>query len=148
MIWGCMSAKGLGNLCFIENTVNATRYIEILKEHLMASVEKITSYDEFVFQQDGAPAHTAKTTKKWFQENNINVLDWPSSSPDLNPIESVWAIMKRRLRNDPQTTINGLKLKIQQIWDSITADECQNLINSMDKRITAVINAKGDVTQY
>lgn len=147
MIWGCMSAKSLGQLHLIDNTVNAVRYINILEKHLMASADKLSSFGEFTFQQDGTPAHTAKVTKKWFR-NNINVLDWPSSSPDLNPIESVWAIMKRRLRNDPQTTIAGLKRKIQEIWDSITPDECQDLVNSMNKRIVALIKANGNVTQY
>lgn len=148
MIWGCMSAKGVGKMCFIENTVNAARYINILEEHLMESVETFSSFGEYTFQQDGAPAHTAKLTKKWFLENNINVLEWPSSSPDLNPIESVWAIMKRRLRNEPQRRIGDLKLKIREIWESITPEESQELINTMNKRIKSVINAKGDVTQY
>lgn len=148
MVWGCMSAKGLGQLCFVENSINAVCYINILKENLLPSIPKITTFNEYIFQQDGAPAHTAKLTKKWLTENHITVLVWPSSSPDLSPIETVWAIMKRRLGNDPQTTISGLKAKIQEIWDSITPIECQNLINSMNKRINAVIKAKGDVTQY
>ena len=88
------------------------------------------------FQQDGTPAHTAKVTKKWLSDNNINSLDWPSVSSDLNPIECVWAIMRKRLRNEPQTTVGGLKEKIKEIWNSITPNEfklneCKLLIHKV-----------------
>ncbi|XP_065360308.1 uncharacterized protein LOC135954163 [Calliphora vicina] len=81
------------------------------------------------------------------QENGIEVLDWPSSSPDLNPIENLWAIMKRKLRNDPQRTTSALKDKIQEIWDLITPEECKNLIVTMPKRIDAVLKSKGGKKQ-
>ena len=139
MIWDCVFANGMEKMCFIQNTVNAAGYINILQENLIPSIPNITTFDEYTFQQDGALAHTAKATKKLLSDNNINVLDWPSSSPDLNPIESVWVIMKRQLRNKPQTTVGGLKETISEIWNSIT---------SMNQRIKAFINAKGDVIQY
>lgn len=148
MVWGCFSAKGVGKLHFIEGTLKAENYVRILVEHLLPSVTILSVVDEFVFQQVGASCHTAKITKKWFDDNRIEVLDWPSSSPDLNPIENIWAIMKRRLRNDPQRTVQGLKAKIQEIWDSITPSECQYLVNTMNKRLNAVIKNKGDVTQF
>lgn len=143
-----MSTKGVGKLHFIDGTVKAHNYIDILENNLLPSVSHLTYADEFIFQQDGAPPHTAKITKNWLQHKNINVLDWPSSSPDLNPIESLWAIMKRRLRNDPQRTVDGLKSKIQEIWDSITPNECLYLTKTMPLRIEEVIKAKGDVTKY
>lgn len=64
MVWGCFSAKGVGQLHFIEGTVNAPKYIQILEEHLLTSVPMLTTFDEFIFQQDGASCHTAKITKK------------------------------------------------------------------------------------
>lgn len=149
MVWGCMSAKGVGTLHFVNGLVNAQKYIDILRNSLIPSVETLTGNDEWTFQQDGASCHTAKITKKWLQDNSINVLaDWPSSSPDLSPIENIWGIMKRKLRSDPQRTVDGLKQRITDIWNSITPEYCKKLLDTMPARINAVIKAKGDVTQY
>lgn len=113
MVWGCMSAKGLGTLHFIEGTVNAAKYQDILEHSLLPSAAKLHPSGDFIFQQDGASCHTAKSTKKWMGEHDIKVLSHPSSSPDLNPIETLWHKMKQRLRNDPQRTLPQLRAKLQ-----------------------------------
>lgn len=148
MIWGCMSNNGLGMLQFVDGTINATKYQEILEKNLLPSATKLYRDVPFIFQQDGASCHTAKTTKKWFGDHDIQVLAWPSSSPDLNVIETLWHHMKRALRNSPQRTIPALKAKIQEIWNSFTPEYCKSLVETMSKRIKAVIAAKGDVTSY
>jgi hypothetical protein len=124
MIWGCMSARGLGKYQFIEGTVNAVKYQEILQNSLLPSLQFLYPQDDFIFQQDGAACHTAKTTKKWFGEHNINVLSWPSNSPDLNVIETLWHKIKSYLRNHPQRTIQNLKNQIEKIWASFTPEFC------------------------
>lgn len=148
MVWGCMSAKGLGTLKFIEGTVNAEKYQEILHTALLPSIPKLYSNEDFVFQQDGASCHTAKSTKKWFGDNNIKVLSHPSSSPDLNPIETLWHKMKQHLRNNPQRTIPQLRAKLQEIWDNFSPNMCEDIVDIMPARIQAVVKAKGDVTSY
>lgn len=74
MIWGCMAASGLGCFEFIDGTVNAAKYQQILENSLLPSVEKLNIVENYIFQQDGAACHTAKTTKKWFGDHNVNVL--------------------------------------------------------------------------
>lgn len=148
MVWGSMSAFSVGKLHFIDGTVNAPKYQNILETNLLVSIPILSPDGNFIFQQDGASCHTAKTTKKWLQDNHISVLDWPSSSPDLNIIETVWHKMKQQLRNDPQRNISDLRVKLQHIWDSFTAEDCQKLVETMPARINAVIKAKGDVTSY
>lgn len=148
MIWGSISVKGVGNLEFLDGMVNAEKYQDILNRSLLPCIREQFCNEQFIFQQDGASCHTAKSTKKFFGNNDIPVLTWPSSSPDLNVIETLWHEMKKVLRNNPQRTVPALKIKIKEIWDSFTPDFCKNLINSMPKRVKAVIEAKGDVTSY
>lgn len=148
MVWGSMSANGVGKLHFIDGTVNAVKYQNILETNLLVSIPMLSPDGNFTFQQDGASCHTAKTTRKWLQDNNISVLDWPSSSPDLNVIETIWHKMKQQLRNDPQRNISDLRVKLQNIWDSFTAEDCEKLVKTILARIKAVIKAKGDATGY
>lgn len=148
MVWGCMSAAGVGALQLIQGTVNANKYQDILQTSLLPSIERLCPDGNCIFQQDGASSHTARTTKAWLGNNNINVLSWPSNSPDLNVIENVWHEMKKHLRNRPQRTIADLRNAIQHIWDTLTPEFCRKLVESMPARIRAVIKAKGDVTSY
>lgn len=85
MIWGAMSSAGVGPLCFIKSKVNAAVYQEILEHFMLPSADKLYGDADFLFQQDLAPAHSAKTTSNWFADHGITVLDWPANSPDLNP---------------------------------------------------------------
>ncbi len=86
MIWAAMSSAGVGPLCFLKSTVNAAIYQELVKHFMLPSADKLYGEADFIFQQDLAPAHTAKGTKSWFNDHDITVLDWPANSPDLNPI--------------------------------------------------------------
>ena len=148
MIWGCFSAFGRGSLYFIDpkETVNAERYIDILSMKLKTSM-RIAGTN--VFQQDSAPAHTAKTVKKWFDDNGVEVLDWPGNSPDLNPIENLWRILKRKLAQKAPKNLADVRYWLTKIWcTEISRDLCQSLVNSMPKRINDVIKNKGYSTKY
>ncbi len=88
MIWAAISSAGVGPLCFLKSTVNAAIYQEILEHFMLPSADKLYGDSDFIFQQDLAPAHSAKGTKSWFNDHGVTVLDWPANSPDLNPIEN------------------------------------------------------------
>ncbi len=83
-----MSSAGVGPLCFLKSTVNAVIYQEILEHFRLPSADKLYWDTDFIFQQDLAPAHTAKCTKSWFNDHGVTVLDSPANSPNLNPIEN------------------------------------------------------------
>ncbi len=78
MIWAAMSSAGVGPLCFLKSTVNAAIYQEILEHFMLPSADKLYGDADFIFQQDLAPAHTAKGTKSWFNDHGVTVLDWPA----------------------------------------------------------------------
>lgn len=75
-------------------------------------------------------------------------MEWPAYSPDLNPIENIWSIMKGKVRRNNPETIAELEEQIQIAWDSINEDQIENLINSMTRRCEAVIKARGGHTKY
>ncbi len=90
MIWAVMSSAGVGPLCFLKSTVNAAIYQEILEHFMLPSADKLYGDADFIFQQDLAPAHTAKGTKSWFNDHGVTVLDWPANLPDLNSARGRW----------------------------------------------------------
>ncbi len=85
MIQGAMLSAGVGPLCFLKSTVNAAIYQEILEHFMLPSADKLYRDADFIFQQELAPAHTAKGTKSWLNDHGVTVLYWPANSPDLNP---------------------------------------------------------------
>ncbi len=82
IIWAAVTSAGVVPLWFIKSKVNAAVYQEILEHFMLPSADRLYGDADFLFQQDLAPAHSAKTTFKWFADHDITVLDWP----DLNPI--------------------------------------------------------------
>ncbi len=148
MIWAAMSSVGVGPLCFLKSTVNAAIYQEILEHFMLPSADKLYGDADFIFQQDLAPAHTAKGTKSWFNDHGVTVLDWPANSPDLNPIENLWGIVKRKMRDTRPNNADELKATVKETWASIPPQQCHKLITSMPRQIEAVIKAKGAPTKY
>jgi hypothetical protein len=84
----------------------------------------------------------------WFAENEVEVMQWPSQSPDLNPIEHLWAEVERKLGARSFKRPQELWEAIQNVWNEIPIDSLINLVDSMPRRCQAVLNAKGYATKY
>jgi len=98
MVWKAfngMHRRG-GLYCLPKNvTMKGSNYLEVLKDHLIPFWRIHQPTD---FMQDGAPAHRTKVVTKWLENKNIPLLEWPGNSPDLNPIENAWNLMKNKVQ--------------------------------------------------
>ncbi len=113
MIWGAMSSAGVGPLCFLKTNVSAPVYQYILEHFMLPSADQIFKDADFIFQQDLGPTHTAKSTKSWLNDHGVGVLDWPANLPDLKPIENLWSIVKRKMRNKRPKNADELKATVK-----------------------------------
>lgn len=148
MVWGCFSANGVGNLHFINGIMNAKQYIDILKSNLQSSANKLRLGNKFTFYQDNDPKHKAHDSKLWLLYNCGLVLETPPQSPDINPIENLWSILKRNLRNKNISNIDELKNVLRTEWENIRPDTTRKLVESMPRRLRSVIEQNGYPTKY
>jgi transposase len=151
MIWGCIMAQGPGYICRIEGNMDQTMYKEILSTHLMNSMGWYRlNRRRVIFQHDNDPKHTAKSVQEWLSDQQFEILPWPAQSPDLNPIEHMWASLKRRLSEYESAPTGILELweRVEEVWNKFTSQDCLKLIDSMPDRIQAVLKAKGRWTDY
>ncbi|GBB83298.1 hypothetical protein RclHR1_10020002 [Rhizophagus clarus] len=150
MVWGCFAKHYLGPLVKLEGKVTGAVYVDILKNYLLPFLDELDDQENFLFQEDNAPIHTAKIVKSWKKENGVNSIPWPAQSPDLNPIENLWDELERWVRAHIPLPKNKEHLWeiLQEEWLNIDANKYQNLVNSMPHRIVAVIESKGYPTKY
>ena len=145
-VWGCFSSRGFGRIiCFKEN-LNAKRMCNIYERALLP-----TATDHFgpgstswKLQEDNDPKHMSKMAKKWREENGVQRIDWPSMSPDINPIENVWHLLKMSLQKRKLTTCRSLTAAIHREWKALPVELAGRLVETMKNRLFEVIEKKGD----
>uniref|UniRef100_A0AAZ3PGF5 Tc1-like transposase DDE domain-containing protein n=1 Tax=Oncorhynchus tshawytscha TaxID=74940 RepID=A0AAZ3PGF5_ONCTS len=142
MLWGCFAAGGTGALHKIDGIMREENYVDILKQHLKTSVRKLKLGRTWVFQMDNDLKHTSKSVAKWFKDSKVKVLEWPSQSPDLNPIEMLSADLKNRLRARRPTNLTQLHQLCQEEWAKIHPTYCGKLVEGYPKRLTQVKQLK------
>ena len=151
MMWGCITYKGPGFACKIEGNMDQHLYKQILEDELLQTMEY---YDleksAVIFMQDNDPKHKAKSVMEWLKLQEFSLLVWPAQSPDLNPIENIWSNVKQKLAryDHPPTSMAELWERASSIFNNISEDECSTLIESMPRRMAAVIKSKGSWTKY
>ncbi len=146
MVWGCMSACGMGSLHIWKGTINAERYIQVLEQHMLPSRRRLFQGRPCIFQHDNARPHTASITTSWLRRRRIQVLKWPACNPDLSPIENIWRIIKRKMRQRRPKTVEQLEACIRQEWDNIPIPKLEQLVSSVPRRLQTVIKRRGDAT--
>jgi DDE superfamily endonuclease len=147
MVWAYFSYYGTGNLVFIDGNMDAVKYIEILSDNLAASAQKM-GLSGYIFQQDNDPKHTAKLTRRFIEGKGIRTLSWPAQSPDMNPIENLWGLIKVKVGERHPKNIMELKQVILEEWSNIGPEVCQKYAGSFRKRIMELLRARGGHTHY
>lgn len=151
MVWGCMGWNGVGRLVEVEGRMDAKQYVEILKDGLLPSIQESGILKEqAIFQQDNDPKHTSQLAQNWLRDEGIRVLDWPSQSPDINPLEHLWMHLKRQLSRYEKAPKGVWELweRAAKVWEGIDAEVCQRLIESIPNRLAEVVKARGGNTKY
>lgn len=148
MVWGCMAGSGTGNLQQISGIMNKFVYVDVLKKNVKPSIEKLGIEDDFYFYQDNDPKHKSYIAREWLLYNCPHVLEVPPQSPDLNIIENLWARLDQNIRKHSITSQKTLMEALQSEWSAIPSTYTSNLLESMPRRLQAVISAKGGPTKY
>lgn len=150
MFWGCFSNYGLGKLLVIQGTMNGIKYKTTIEQALVPQIEEWFPEGQVIFQHDNAPCHKCALVRQYLETCNFEVMVWPPYSPDLNPIENLWAILKQRVHKTSSSNIHELENKLKTIWETDPAVKasCTSLIESMPRRVEACIAAKGGPLKY
>lgn len=149
-LWGCFNSRGFGRLVVFTGILTAERMVKIYEKGLLPSTDSWFGRENrnWVLQEDNDPKHRSRVCSEWKAEKNIDVMEWPASSPDANPIENVWAIMKAKLKGKQLTRIDQLRRCLKRIWKDLPQQYAINLVGSMDNRCQAIISQGGDFTTY
>uniref|UniRef100_A0A8C5R501 Transposase n=1 Tax=Leptobrachium leishanense TaxID=445787 RepID=A0A8C5R501_9ANUR len=138
VLWGCFASAGTGKLQRVQGTKNSLQYQEILDDNVMQSVTNLRLGRRWTFQQDNDPKHTSKSTRAWLQIKGWNILEWPSQSPDLNPIENLWWDLKKAVALRKPKNVTELEAFAHDEWAKIPVDRCKTLVSSYASRLKAV----------
>lgn len=149
MVWGAICENGAAYLCRLKGKIKAVNYQKMLDDEIFG--QDLTNLPEdFIFQQDNAPVHVARSSKAYFERRQIPLLKWPPYSPDLNIIKNLWAIVSKKVYE------NGKEYKTaDELWESvchhfltIPYETIKKLYQSIPARLMRVLELGGKRTEY
>jgi DDE superfamily endonuclease len=177
MIWSTISGKGIGEIHFVNGYQNSDTYIKMMSDVLLPQIRQWFTFrnykvrtgrrnpneNQFRYMHDYAPCHTSKKSKDFLEANSIPMLEWPANSPDINPIENCWDVLKRLVPKkfkelkaastrsiEKASDLALLKIAISSVWtdNDLLKKTAKNAIESMPKRVELLIKARGGYIKY
>ena len=145
-----MGIWGLTDIVYIQGTIDGLLYCDVLKEGVLPYIQKYNlNLEELLLLEDHDKKHTCNVATQWKDRRGVHVMEWPGWSPDLNPIENLWSMMKPKVKARNSTSAQELKDSILEVWQELDQEDLmENIIRTMPDRIRKVIEAKGDRIPY
>ncbi|CAF4387106.1 unnamed protein product [Rotaria magnacalcarata] len=149
-VWGCMTSKGFGKItCFKENLKSHFLCTQIYQNCLLPTAKQFFGRKkDWLLLKDNDPKHRSQISKDWKSNHGINELPWASFSPDMNPMENLWALLKVNVSMRKPYNIKKLIKAIHKEWKLLPKEPAQNLMSSMDRRVECIFESNGDYTLY
>jgi len=147
-LWGCFCATEIGQAEIYVESLDAARYVDILEHNLLQSARSFFPSGHWWFQQDNASPHTSYRSRAWLHNHGVDCIDFPAHSPDLNPIENLWADLKRRVEHHHASTTAELEEHLRIEWEATSPTLLAKLVHSMPSRLAAVRESHGHHSGY
>jgi transposase len=141
-VWGAIG-KGVKELIFINGNIDSEKYVDDVLKVFISEVNPTGK----VLMQDGAPAHRSRYTTEFIRSQGLEILPWAAYSPDWNPIENLWSILKRRMNSSCEDKVEELMEIVEDAWDSIPESTINNLVNSFPGRLERTVEVGGEDCQ-
>ncbi|KAA6365387.1 MAG: putative Transposable element Tcb1 transposase [Streblomastix strix] len=145
--WASMAEAGPGSLHFIVGNLDALQFVRILDEHVKDDGNRLCG-SGFFHQQDNDPKHKSRLATKWLTKNKVKTLQWPSNYPDMSPIENMFHLLKKRVRDRTIRDIVHFKEVFKEEWEAISKLNTSKFVRSMPQRLAALGKSKGRHTKY
>lgn len=149
MVWGGISANQRTELHVVQGNMNAINYRDNVLEPIVVPMAARMGAG-FTLMDDNARPHRARIVTTFLEGHNMNRMEWPALSPDLNPIENIWAILGNNVRNHepPVSSVAELNIALQEEWANIDQAVIRNTIRSMRQRCNDCVRLRGASTSY
>ena len=153
MFWGAFCYNGVMKIIKTEQKMKAINYQNILKDSIAEAKEKVSlnNSGSFIFMRDNCSIHKANSTMEYLNSlEEVEIMDFPARSPDINPIENLWGILARQVYSGGKQylTLHDLEKSIYKCWESIEIDILRDLILSMPERIGLIFLNQGNSINY
>lgn len=148
---GGISAQGITEIHLFTENLTASKFVEILDSTIVHGGNELMEEGQWRLAMDSDPKHTAQTTTCYLENSEVEYIskaEWPANSPDLNPIENIWSHLDSQLQTDPPKNLQQLKTRIRKLWAEMDKTFLEKCIFSMQRRLRAVIKARGHATDY